>query len=697
MVRKRLGLCGSVGVFVLLITWLAAPPVPAAAQAATDATQAAVAACPPASAAGKLSCAVRASRLSSMTRGVQAASSPSGYGPADLQSAYGIQAATEGTRQTVAIIAAGGDPNAGSDLGVYRSQYSLPACTTADGCLTVVDQSGGTNLPSALTGEPLQISTDLDMVSAVCPNCHILLVEASTASIDDLGAAVNQAVTLGAHIVNFSYYGPEDTTDTSWDSSYFSHPGVAIIAAAGNDGYTGGPVNYPAASPDVISVGGTVLDKAGATGCTTTQSGARGWCEAAWQFTTSGCSQYEPKPAWQGSTGCSGRADNDLAAVAASATSPTPIAIYDSYDLGGWSVTGGTGASSPVIAGIYADAGTPGASDSPAAYPYQHPGGGYINTGTAYPYLDGLNDVTSGSTGSCSTAALCTGGPGWDGPTGLGSPASTVSLTAAGTSTGPLSIAAGSDLCLADPGDSTANGTAIVIATCDGGTDQNWTFYPDGTFQISPGHCIGASGGHTANDTPLILWTCDGNPDMMWKIRSDGTLVNKNSGTCLADPSASTTSGTQLILWTCEGGTSQTWNSYQYQVPVSTGMISSHVDSSLCIADPSSDTADGTKIILWTCEGGTSQTWTLGANDTIQLPGGHCIGASGGNTANDTPVILWTCDGNTDMKWIARSDGSFVNANSHTCLADPSGSTQIDTQLIIWTCGGGNEQGWKLP
>ncbi|WP_443741618.1 S53 family peptidase, partial [Streptomyces humicola] len=195
---------------------------------------------------------------------------PSGYGPSDLQSAYNLPSSTAGSGQTVAIVDAQDDPNAESDLGAYRSQYGLPACTTANGCFRKVDQNGGTNYPSADSGWAGEISLDLDMVSAVCPQCHILLVEASSANMSDLGTAVNEAVSLGAKYVSNSYGGSEDSTDTTSDSQYFNHPGVAITVSAGDGGYG---AEYPAASQYVTAVGGTSLSRA---------SNSRGWSESVW-------------------------------------------------------------------------------------------------------------------------------------------------------------------------------------------------------------------------------------------------------------------------------------------------------------------------------------------------------------------------------------------------------------------------------
>ncbi|MGW3248542.1 carboxypeptidase regulatory-like domain-containing protein [Streptomyces sp. NPDC001070] len=331
-----------------------------------------------------------------------AADAPQGFGPADLRGAYGLPA-DGGAGRTIAIVDAFDNPGAEADLAVYRAQYGLPACTTANGCFTKVDQRGGTDYPDPDPGWAGEISLDLDMVSAVAPNARILLVEADTATIGDLGAAVDQAVALGAGYVSNSYgsnylYYPEDPGESAADVHY-DHPGVAIVASSGDSRYG---VAYPAASPHVTAVGGTTLTQDAGT--------ARGWSESVWSHdgagTGSGCSLYEPKPAFQQDTGCPGRTVADVSAVADPATG---VAVYDSYAGGGWGVAGGTSASAPIIAGVYANAGTPVAGTYPNTYPYAAGG-------------SGLHDVTTGTNGRCSPAYLCTAGPGYDGPTGLGTP-----------------------------------------------------------------------------------------------------------------------------------------------------------------------------------------------------------------------------------------------------------------------------------
>jgi hypothetical protein len=342
-------------------------------------------------------------------KGVFAAdTAPSGYGPADLSSAYNLPSATAGSGATVAIIDAYDDPNAEADLGVYRAQYGLPACTTANGCFKKVAQDGSANYPPTPPSTDdwtVEESLDIDMVSAICPNCHILLVEANSTSIDDLGTAVDEAVALGAQYVSNSYGSNGEDPSETGDDKYYNHPGVVVTAAAGDDDYG---VVYPAASPYVTSVGGTSL--------VPDASVARGWTETVWgspsgvQGTGSGCSQYEPKPSWQTDTGCAQRTVADVSAVA---DPNTGVAIYDSWNTNtGWGEVGGTSVATPIIASTYALAGAPQAGTLPAQYPYD----------AELLGENGLNDVTSGANGTCTPAYLCTAGPGYDGPTGLGTP-----------------------------------------------------------------------------------------------------------------------------------------------------------------------------------------------------------------------------------------------------------------------------------
>ncbi|WP_019058298.1 putative Ig domain-containing protein [Streptomyces prunicolor] len=340
-----------------------------------------------------------------------AAAAVSGLSPANLHSAYALPS-TGGSGLTVAVVDAYNDPNAASDLATYRSNFGLSACTVASGCFKQVSQTGSTtSLPTNDTGWAGEEALDIDMVSAVCPNCNIILVEASSATDSDLGTAENEAVALGAKFVSNSWGGSESSSQTSEDTSYFKHPGVAITVSSGDEGYG---AEYPATSQYVTAVGGTALS---------TSSSTRGWTESVWKTsstegTGSGCSSYDAKPSWQTDTGCTKRMEADVSAVADPATG---VAVYDTYGGSGWAVYGGTSASSPIIAGVYALAGTPGSSDYPAKYPYSH--------------TSNLYDVTSGNNGTCSTSYFCTAGTGYDGPTGWGTPDGTAAFTS-GTTTG---------------------------------------------------------------------------------------------------------------------------------------------------------------------------------------------------------------------------------------------------------------------
>jgi len=333
---------------------------------------------------------------------VRHATSPVGLTPADLQAAYQLPGASAGAGMTVAIVDAYDDPAAEADLATYRAQFGLPACTTSTGCFRKVDQDGGTSYPVVDEGWAQEISLDLDMVSAVCPRCHILLVEATSSAQSNLGRAVNTAVRLGADAVSNSYGGP-DASDSSY-GRYYHHPGVAITASAGDSGYG---VSYPASSKWVTAVGGTSLRRS--------SRARRGWTESAWDSSGSGCSDRNTTT-WQDTslTGCDGRAVADIAAVADPATG---VAVYDSVtfeETSGWLTFGGTSAGAPMIAAAFALAGNT-ADVADGSYVWTH-------------HRSGVNDVTSGSNGDCPTDRWCNAHYGWDGPTGWGTPSGVTAL-----------------------------------------------------------------------------------------------------------------------------------------------------------------------------------------------------------------------------------------------------------------------------
>lgn len=328
---------------------------------------------------------------------------PTGYGPADLHSAYKLpwHVRKGAPAQTIAIVDAFDDPSAEADLAAYRQTYGLRPCTTANGCFAKINQSGATSpLPQADPGWAVEISLDLDMASAACPDCHIMLVEGTTPSFDDLATAVDTAVAQGATVVSNSYGATEYAGDPH--AADYDHPGVPIVASSGDSGY--GIAQVPAVYPSVIAVGGTALTRA---------DNARGWQETAWgSFAEgggagSGCSGYYPKPAWQHDRHCPTRTTSDVSAVADPATG---VAVYDSFGASGWIVVGGTSASSPIIAGVIALAGN-GAQIDDASYLYAH-------KRHLYDVVGGTNGLVVG----CGGDYLCTGKKGYDGPTGLGTP-----------------------------------------------------------------------------------------------------------------------------------------------------------------------------------------------------------------------------------------------------------------------------------
>jgi len=327
-----------------------------------------------------------------------AATVPGGFGPADLHSAYNLPT-TGGAGQTIALVDAGDDPAAEADLAVYRATYGLPACTTANGCFHKVNQRGaGTPLPADASWGA-EIALDLDMASAACPECKILLVEADDDRTNNLAAAVDTAVASGATEVSNSY-GSTESSLTPGDAVHYTHPGTAILASSGDSGY--GLPNEPAVYSSVIAVGGTSLKK--------DSSAARGWSETAWSGAGSGCSSWVDKPAWQTDPNCPGRMVADVSAVA---DWQTGVAVYDTADgYSGWMVAGGTSASSPFIAGVIALAGNP--AEYASASPFY-----------ALAAHAGLNDIVSGSNANhmdCGGDYQCNAVPGYDGPTGMGTP-----------------------------------------------------------------------------------------------------------------------------------------------------------------------------------------------------------------------------------------------------------------------------------
>lgn len=321
---------------------------------------------------------------------------PSGLGPADLASAYKLDP-EKAPSATIAIVDAFHYPNAESDLAQYRSQFGLPPCTKANGCLKIVNQYGQPwPLPARSPANDdwsVEAALDLDLASAACPSCKLVLVEADDDRGNGLFVAQNAAAAMpGVVAISNSWGGPSDGNDVAADAMYFTHQGVAIFVATGDSGHTGSTPDYPSTSAHVIGVGGTSLVKS--------SSAARGWTEGAWSGAGSSCSKVTAKPSFQAQTACEKRAASDVSAVA---DPNTGLAVFNA-DNGGWIVVGGTSAASPFVAGVYARYGIIG---NDASFAYHH--------------ASQFFDVTTGKNGHC-TGPLCHAGPGWDGPTGIGSP-----------------------------------------------------------------------------------------------------------------------------------------------------------------------------------------------------------------------------------------------------------------------------------
>jgi hypothetical protein len=355
------------------------------------------------------------------------------YGPQDLWSAYNLADPRQLGGNLVALVEAFDYPNLVSDLSFYRNSFGLggcvsPAarsCTFTNGAtLRVLDQLGGNHTaPPDTLGFAQETALDADMISATCPSCSIVVVEANSNTEGDVLRAMDTAVAQSPAEISLSLGRDFETVSDPQENAHFDHGGIAITIAAGDCSF--GP-GFPATSPGVVSVGGTSLSPA---------NNARGWSESVWEGnasqacrkasagdpnppppgTAAGCSQYEPKPPWQRDAGCAGRTMNDVAAVA---DQNTGVLVFYTNGTGqGWTVDGGTSVSAPIIAGMTGVVG---------GIPYSQ--------GAAYLYRDyarnnaSFNDVTTGQDfvgprpAGCTSDYLCIARPQYDGPTGLGTP-----------------------------------------------------------------------------------------------------------------------------------------------------------------------------------------------------------------------------------------------------------------------------------
>jgi len=467
-----------------------------------------------------------------------------------------------------------------------------------------INQNGATSpLPSAPSSSDdwtLEAALDLDMASAICPLCNIVLVEANDDTSTGLYVANNAAASVAGYISN-SWGGSESSSDTSYNSQYFSHAsGIVTTVSAGDSDYG---VSYPATSPNVVSVGGTALS---------TSSNSRGWTESVWNTTTgsegtgSGCSAYESQPAWQtslGLSGCSKRIDND---VAADADPATGVAVYDTSNGNtGWNEIGGTSASSPMVAAMFALAGN--AGSSPADDIYTHTSNFY--------------DVTSGNDGSCSPAFLCTAETGYDGPTGIGTP-NGISGLQTGTSSG------GNTVTVTSPGSQTGTvGTAVSlqISASDSASGQTLSYSATGLpagLSISSSGLI--SGTPTTAATSSVTVTATDTTGASGSASFSFTISSTSGGGCtaaqlLSNPGFengslspwSATSGVLNSDTTSEPAHAGSWDAWL------DGYGSTHTDTlSQSVTIPSTCT---TATFSFWLHIDTSETTTSAAHDTLKV------------------------------------------------------------------------------
>jgi hypothetical protein len=653
--------------------------------------------------------------------------------PADLRAAYGLTSASQsrGAGETVAVVVAYDDPHVAADLRRYRELYGLGTCSggTTAPCFTVLNQDGQTSpLPAAAgAGWADEAALDVEMVAAICPKCRIDLLEARSASLADLGVAENSAARVARFISN-SWSGPDFPGESAFDAAYFNHPGVAITFAAGDDGYAAA---YPASSQLVTAVGGTYLERDG--------SGA--WHEVTWSGqsqghgtgTQSGCSSGEPKPAWQSDPGCANRTENDVAAVA---DAPDGVEYYSSSsDCAGSCQAHGTSIGPPVIAAVYALAGTP----QPGTYPAQ------------YPYLraSALHRVRAGADGTCEPARryLCDAGDslgdGYNGPDGWGTPDGTaafaapssgnivsvinpgtydlqaglfyrlpaitahdsdsgqrLSFSATGLPAG-LSISSASGVISGALPSAPRTSHVTVTVRDTAGTRARVSFmivavrsldsgYQPGLGQVSlaeGGLCLDDRGGRMTGGDPVQAAPCNGRKAQQWAFRPAGAPGDPGElilgRWCLDITGGATTSGaasagSTVALGPCDSKGNQLWSI------ASAGGGLSNPATGLCLNDPAGTSA-GTQLDIAPCTGAPAQVWRLPASPVLSGVAGRCL-AAGGSHANGTPVVIGKCDGSAAQKFRLGPDGTIQAGG--TCLNVPAGSATDGSGVRLAGCDG---------
>jgi hypothetical protein len=664
--RSRMMIVGLAPATALCLALVGASPV----AAASHPGNAASISCQSTSTAGQAEC------MAVLQPAGSAASVP-GFGPTALRSAYGLTAASAraGQGETVAVVAAYSDPSAAADLAAYRKHFLLPACGEAAGCLRIVNENGGTNDPPAPNASwAAAQALELDAISALCPKCDLLLVEARSNSLANLGIAENTAVSAGARFVLNGWAASESVGQDVYDH-YFDHPGVAVVAAAGDSGYGR---SFPGDLPYVTSVGGTSLVRSA--------FNTRHWAETVWADTGSGCSALEMKPSWQradasAATGCLNRTQND---VAADADPSTGAAVYDSYHSStAWSRGGGTALAAAIVTSAYALAGTPAPRTYPASYPYQHPGH--------------LNDVAFGSNGACTLnpAYICNAQHGFDGPSGLGTPEGTTAFSATGTD--PVTVM---DPGTQDAADGGQVGFTITGLDSRAGASLRWAAsgLPAGV-SISP--AAGSASAQVSGDLPpaarsyaVTVTATDPATQQAatthFAIVAAGSLTPSapvtstivtdfsppdGAGTECLDGGAET-AGTDATLQLCSESLQQAWTYLPEGAP---GAPAEITISGLCLGLTAGQPA------LAACDqADATQGWHFIANGGLRNAGaGTCLNAGAKNTG---PLTLRTCNSSVPQEW-SLSQGTLQSGIPRICVTGNYLVGQPPAPIQVEPCG----------
>ncbi len=470
--------------------------------------------------------------------------------PSDIQALYKIPASSSGNGRVVAIVDSP-DSHAFSDLNGYRTGYGIPAlpkCAnnkptgTLPACFAQVNYDGKASTGTDSGQGDLETSLDMDMISAGCPDCSILLVEIpplQSATNANFIQAAATAASLGAKATSYSLGGPEAADPKcgqagSTDPTGYTTPGHLVMAASGDFGYleenfpqaNGGPCaspSYPSTAADVLSIGGTTVTGSGGSFAEKVWNDGNGGQDS----TTSGCSTITAMPSWQTSllagSGCSMRASADLSAVAAfnpPGTANTDIAVYDSANANGFSGgVEGTSASSPLVAAILTRLNL---TDQVAA-----------SFGWVYQHAAAFNDVTSGNdddNGTC-TNLLCKAQAGWDGPTGVGTPNGTA-LAALGGASGCTNNSACSG---ATP---VCNTTTGVCQACASDGDCPGAHCATGASDPNKGKCVQCTtSAQCTSAAPVCSTTADTcGPCATSSDCTDPSKPVCSSGACVAGP-----------------------------------------------------------------------------------------------------------------------------------------------------------------